>query len=83
VVPTVVPGHDGEGQADGAIPRRGDEGQRTTLLGCVVEANVEGTRSRQTHWRSGHRWVCCGKMTGLGFGGSGTLEKKNSSDERG
>jgi hypothetical protein len=40
----------------------------------------EGARWRQTWSRSGRRWVCGWEMIGLGFRGSGTLKKKNSSD---
>jgi hypothetical protein len=42
-----------------------------------------GMTSRRMRRRSGRRWVCGGGMTGLGFRGPGTLEKKNNSDERG
>jgi hypothetical protein len=34
---------------------------------------VVGVASRQMRRRSGHRRVCGGEMTGLGFRGSGTL----------
>jgi hypothetical protein len=61
--------------------------------GCAVEAHMKeergagveagSTASRQTWRRSGHRQVCGGEMIGLGFRGSGTLKKKNSSDGRG
>jgi hypothetical protein len=40
----------------------------------------EGTQWRQTQRRSGRRWVCGKEMTGLGFRGSDTLKKKDSSD---
>jgi hypothetical protein len=36
--------------------------------------------TQRTRRRSGHRRVCGGEMIGLGFRGSGTLKKKNSSD---
>jgi hypothetical protein len=38
-----------------------------------------GTWWRRTR-RSVHQWVCGMEMKGLGFRGSGTLKKKNSSD---
>jgi hypothetical protein len=57
--------------------------------GRTVEVHVEeergvgveaiGVALRQTG-RSGRRRVCGGEMTWLGFRGSGTLKKKNSSD---
>jgi hypothetical protein len=47
-----------------------------------VEDTQEGARWRRTQRRSKHRWVFCGEMKQLGFRGSCTLKKKNSSDER-
>jgi hypothetical protein len=53
-------------------------------MNASVEAQAEdmeeGGRWRRTWRRSGCRWVCGGEMIGLGFRGSGTLKKKNSSD---
>jgi hypothetical protein len=54
--------------------------------GADVEVHVEdaeeGAPLSCTRRRCGHRRVCGGKMTGLGFRGSGRLKKKNSSDGR-
>jgi hypothetical protein len=49
--------------------------------GVGVEAHAEEDAwRRRTRRRSERRWVCGGEMIGLGFRGSGTLKKKNSSD---
>jgi hypothetical protein len=79
----MIPECGGEGQADGAVPKRFVvEEERSTNVEAHAE---EGTRWRHTgrkHWRSGHRQVCGGEIIGLGFMGSGTLKKKNISDGR-
>jgi hypothetical protein len=45
-----------------------------------AEDAEEGLQWRRMQRRSGHRQMCDGEIKGLGFRGSGTLKKKNSSD---
>jgi hypothetical protein len=81
VVLMTVLGCGGEGQADGAVPGCFDvEEERGVGMEAHTDDMEEGTRWRSTRRRSGHRRMCGRKMTGLRFRGSGTLEKKNSSD---
>jgi hypothetical protein len=61
--------------------RRAVEAHAEEEQGTSVEA--VGATSWRTRRRRGHRRVCGGEMIGFGFRGSGTLKKKNSSDERG
>jgi hypothetical protein len=59
----------------GPRPRaRGAKEERGTSVEAV------GAALRRTWRRSRRWWVCGGEMTGLGFRGSDTLKKKNSSD---
>jgi hypothetical protein len=81
VVPTAVPGHGGEGQANGAVLERFDmEEERGDSVEAHAEDAEEGVPWRRTWRRSGRRWICDGEMIGLGFRGSNTLKKKISSD---
>jgi hypothetical protein len=81
VVPMVVPGHDGEGRADGAVLRHFNmEEERGADVEAHAEDMEEGAWWRRTRRRSGRQWVCDKEMKGLWFRGSGTLKKKNSSD---
>jgi hypothetical protein len=88
-VDSAVPVRGSEGRADDVVLRPFDvEQERTTDMGAErgasVEAYVEDTKEGvQWRWmqmRRGRWWVCGGKMTGLGFRGSNTIKKKNSSD---
>jgi hypothetical protein len=68
----------GEGRADSTVPGRFDVEDE---WGAGVEAHTEeGAQWRRTRRRSGRQQMCGGEMTGLGFMGSDTLKKKNSSD---
>jgi hypothetical protein len=84
VAPTAVPGRDGEGRVNGAVPGPFDvEEERDTGMeeerGTGVEAHME--EGMQWRWtRRTRMTVCGGEMTGLGFRGLGTLKKKNSSN---
>jgi hypothetical protein len=76
----------GEGQEGGGmIPtveeERGPDSGGGGHGGREVEADAdaEGAWYRRTRWRSGLRQVCDGEIAWLGFRGSGTLKKKNSS----
>jgi hypothetical protein len=60
-------------------------GRRTVVAHTEEERGTDveavAVALRHTWRRSEHRWVCDREMTGLGFRGSGTLRKKNSSNE--
>jgi hypothetical protein len=80
VVSTVVPRHDVEGRVDSAAVKAR---QMARFSGASTWRRSEAPawrRMRRTRRRNGHRLVCGGKITGLGFRGSSTLKKKNSSD---
>jgi hypothetical protein len=62
------------------VPGRFNVEERGAGMEAHTEDAVEGARWRLTQWRSGHWRVCVGEMTGLGFRGSSTLKKKNSSN---
>jgi hypothetical protein len=81
VVPTAVPGHGGEGRANGAVLRRFNmEEERGDDVEAHTEDAEEGVPWRRTRRRS-ERWrICDGEMIGLEFRGSNTLKKKISSD---
>jgi hypothetical protein len=82
VVSMEVPGCGGEGRADDVVPQRFDvEEERGADVEAHTEDAEDGARWRWTRSRSRHRWVCGGKMKGLGFRCSGTLKKKKNSDE--
>jgi hypothetical protein len=79
VVLTAVLGHDSEGRVDGTVPGRFNvEEERGTDVDEDAEDVEEGVRWRRMRRRSGCRRVCDREMTGLGFIGSGTHQKKNS-----
>jgi hypothetical protein len=89
VVSMVVPGCGGEGRVDGAVLGCinveeewgiGVDEERGAGMETHAEDAEEGAWWRWTRRKSGHRWVYGGEMKGLGFRGSGTLKKKNSSD---
>jgi hypothetical protein len=66
MVPMVVPGCDGDGWADDAVPGRfNEEEERGTVMEAHTENTKEGARWRRTWTRSEHRRVCDREMKGL------------------
>jgi hypothetical protein len=48
----------------------------------VVDGGRRGGHAMEGRRGGGAGAIGCGEMTGIGFGGSGALKKKNSSDRR-
>jgi hypothetical protein len=72
------------------VRRRRHRGARSWLGGAcrgrgrgrAVEGGHGGGHMMESGHRGGTSTSGCGEMTGLGFGGSGALKKKNSSGGR-